>query len=472
MAGVYDSLIHKSTLLSDKVNQGSNPYEGQSFGDRWKDIQRKNLMSGSTAAMPGLAESIAHFESTYGLDASKFYDPKKMFKISMEDFTNPLNLREMNEFDRASFFDPLNLGGNSDYKRASEKIDAQGQQALDIGQQWKNELGENYSPWMGSGLQSLYAGLQTAPELLNQSLPSNMNSAQSMQGYMNNLQRFNNQQVIPEAMQVTKPTGPDYAAARESSLYGQLQDQSQRQIANSSALQGGSVRGGNAALQNAQAARSNLMNTADTLYQQDVNNYQRAMANNQNRNQLLTNQYSNNLGLQQKMNELKQNQYATNMDRYQSQQDNLMRYIDQMNKYGNMGLGSLSQYSNYGSQAIGSQLGTLSGLANAQANASAAKQQGTSNAIGAGAGFIGGLASMFSDPALKENMQPTGDHTREGFAVYHWYWKPEAFPIGQKLGLDLRGFDMGVNAREVQAKRPDLVTTIDGYLAVNYGGLL
>lgn len=73
------------------------------------------------------------------------------------------------------------------------------------------------------------------------------------------------------------------------------------------------------------------------------------------------------------------------------------------------------------------------------------------------------VASWFSDIALKENIQKIGE--RNGHNWYRWDWNDKAAKLG------LTGSGQGVIAQEVEVTRPDLVTTLRGYKAVNYGGL-
>jgi hypothetical protein len=378
-------------------------------------------------------------------------------------------LKSMNRWDRANLFDPFDLAGNQNYKKATNDINKQGQKALDIGNEWQGELAGNYTPWMMAGLGSLAQGMGKSGELLNQPLPEQLNTQQNLQGYQNTLNNYLQNQNIPEYMDVNQPTGPDYAAARQSSLYGQMQDQAGRQITNNAAMSGASARGGNTNLNMANAARGNLTKAADTMYQQDVNAYNKAQANNQLRNQMLSQRYTNQMGLQNMKNQMGQNQYINNMERYEQQQNNLKNYINMMNQYAKMGNSGLSQYGGYGGKAVGSQLGTLSGLANAKASANASQQVGNSNAVGAVGSIV---SSFFSDPRLKSEMQKTGAKTDKGFDIYLWKWRKKAFELAKKYGMPLSdGWDIGVNALEVEKTHPELITIIEGFKAVNYGGV-
>ena len=69
------------------------------------------------------------------------------------------------------------------------------------------------------------------------------------------------------------------------------------------------------------------------------------------------------------------------------------------------------------------------------------------------------MAMTPSDIRLKENIQDTGEKTKDGIHIveFNYIWGGERF--------------RGVIVNEVEKVRPDLVSTINGYLAVNYGGL-
>lgn len=69
----------------------------------------------------------------------------------------------------------------------------------------------------------------------------------------------------------------------------------------------------------------------------------------------------------------------------------------------------------------------------------------------------------FSDDRLKESIQKVGE--RFGFNWYTWTWNETAETLG------LIGQSEGVIAQEVEQIRPDLVVEVNGYKAVNYGGL-
>ena len=137
-------------------------------------------------------------------------------------------------------------------------------------------------------------------------------------------------------------------------------------------------------------------------------------------------------------------------------------------------------------QSYQSELGGLGGLAGLQTNEAAiAQSMGNVGAI-RGQGIIGGAqgrnqanqaamsnlfglggagAMAFSDRRLKKNVVSVG--SENGFNLYTWDWNDDANKIG------LFGSDTGHMADEVEAKRPELVSTeaVTGYKQINYGAL-
>jgi len=71
----------------------------------------------------------------------------------------------------------------------------------------------------------------------------------------------------------------------------------------------------------------------------------------------------------------------------------------------------------------------------------------------------GGGTTVSSDIRLKENIEDTGEKTKDGIRIVDFNFKGES----QR--------HRGVIAQEVEKVRPDLVSEMNGYLAVNYGGL-
>ena len=75
--------------------------------------------------------------------------------------------------------------------------------------------------------------------------------------------------------------------------------------------------------------------------------------------------------------------------------------------------------------------------------------------------FGGGttIGAQWSDIRLKENIEDTGEKTKDGIRIVNFNYK----------GKDQRF--RGVIAQEVEKVRPELVKEINGYLTVNYGDL-
>jgi len=76
-----------------------------------------------------------------------------------------------------------------------------------------------------------------------------------------------------------------------------------------------------------------------------------------------------------------------------------------------------------------------------------------------------GLAGLFSDVRLKENIKPL-NRKLGGFDLYSWDWNDKAGELG------LSGNSVGVLAQEVEESRPDLVFYDGEYRKVNYGALI
>lgn len=82
-----------------------------------------------------------------------------------------------------------------------------------------------------------------------------------------------------------------------------------------------------------------------------------------------------------------------------------------------------------------------------------------------GAIATGGSIIAKSDRRLKTAIRKIGTLTN-GLGLYRWRWNDEAAEIG------LTGNASGVIAQEVQKILPQAVSTLDGYLAVDYGQVL
>lgn len=113
-------------------------------------------------------------------------------------------------------------------------------------------------------------------------------------------------------------------------------------------------------------------------------------------------------------------------------------------------------------------VGSWAGAGGTSTATGPAPQQGggfMNSLIGAGA-TIG--AAWLSDPRLKQNAFVTGVDEKTGLTIYEWEWNEEAM----KLPEELRNYNVGFMADEVQAKYPEFVTVGDhGYLMVDYVGL-
>lgn len=136
----------------------------------------------------------------------------------------------------------------------------------------------------------------------------------------------------------------------------------------------------------------------------------------------------------------------------------LTAYNDQVS--GLQGLAGLPSNAN---QIAASTAGIGQTLAQGQIAAAQAKQQGNQNMFNNAVGLAGLGAMVFSDLRLKDNVAKIG--TSNGFNIYSWSWNEKASELG------LYGDGVGVIAQEVEQTRPDLVVVINGYKAVNYGGL-
>ena len=125
--------------------------------------------------------------------------------------------------------------------------------------------------------------------------------------------------------------------------------------------------------------------------------------------------------------------------------------------------------------AYNAELQPIMGLAGLPSNANAIAQQ-TSNvgstlssgiigaeqarqdALGLGINTLGtGAALLWSDPRLKESIEPVG--ILKGYQIYKWVWNA----LASQLGLSGEGY--GVMAHEVPSKA---VTERQGYLMVDY----
>jgi len=113
---------------------------------------------------------------------------------------------------------------------------------------------------------------------------------------------------------------------------------------------------------------------------------------------------------------------------------------------GTLGQNYANQAGNWATQGANAQAAGTIGAANAQA-------QGTQNAIGTGLG----IWAAMSDPRLKRNIKRVGKVKEYATYLYQYLWSPQWY--------------IGVMADEVQKIKPEAVTEVGGYLAVNYGAL-
>lgn len=130
-------------------------------------------------------------------------------------------------------------------------------------------------------------------------------------------------------------------------------------------------------------------------------------------------------------------------------------------------IANLGQASAAGTGAAGLQTGAnianlLGQQGQAQANATLggaqAGMQGTQNLLNFGAT----LAAMFSDPRLKDDMQPVGKVA--DLTLYKWKWKPELETFAGEQTI-------GYNADEVAEKYPQHVREVNGFKAIDYDSL-
>jgi len=109
-------------------------------------------------------------------------------------------------------------------------------------------------------------------------------------------------------------------------------------------------------------------------------------------------------------------------------------------------------------------------LAAGQVGAANARSSGAQNILSLGGQIAGsslgksigsGIAGLFSDPLLKENVKSIG--TKNGFNIYSWDWNETA-----ENELGLKGSSEGVMANEVCKFMPEAVQYKDGFMQVNY----
>jgi len=145
----------------------------------------------------------------------------------------------------------------------------------------------------------------------------------------------------------------------------------------------------------------------------------------------------------------------------QNSQNVLMNLVNQVLQgrqgIAQAGQGATDAYTAAMQNIVAGQGATRGQIAGVDISGAAQKQNMLTGLVDAG---ISAYAA--SDRVLKKNTVKTGE--RNGLPWYSWDWNDIAKTIG------LTGSDEGHIAQEVQEVRPDLVTTQNGYLAVNYGG--
>jgi hypothetical protein len=95
------------------------------------------------------------------------------------------------------------------------------------------------------------------------------------------------------------------------------------------------------------------------------------------------------------------------------------------------------------------------GIGNANANATLAQNQANQNQWNALTGLGTAALSIFSDENLKENIEPVGK-LFDGTNIYRYNYVDSLTP------------HIGVMAQEIERDRPEAVTEIGGFKAVNY----
>jgi hypothetical protein len=101
----------------------------------------------------------------------------------------------------------------------------------------------------------------------------------------------------------------------------------------------------------------------------------------------------------------------------------------------------------------------------AQAIGGLAGQTGGGGGVGDFLGTAASMLGLFSDAFLKDNIKRIG--SLGDFGWYTWDWNDEA----KRIGADSQP-NYGVIAQEVQKVKPELVSVAQGYLTVDYRGLV
>lgn len=148
------------------------------------------------------------------------------------------------------------------------------------------------------------------------------------------------------------------------------------------------------------------------------------------------------------LNQLGQQQRADQMNQF-----NAYGAMSGQGMQGSQGLGS------FGGDTLSGMAGTMSGIGTGAMNSAAAQQQQGTGLLTAGVGLL----SMFSDIRLKDNINATGEKSKNDHEIYTWDWNDLA------EGLGLSGSGKGVIADKVELKDPKAITIDEsGYKKVDY----
>jgi hypothetical protein len=234
-----------------------------------------------------------------------------------------------------------------------------GQRVENATNRFENDINSLYGGWEKTGDQSRGMADLVSNQMFGMRTPE---AQLQNNGFIQQLMQQNQNRHIPQMANVSMPTGPDYQAARDSNMFRQMQDRTVNQARNNAALSGGSVRGGNTNLGIASGARSNLVNSANQLYQNDLANYNNAMAQNQLRNNMLGSQFGNQMNLQKLMNNNQLMNYQNQMGQYGLEQQKIRDYLTQLNSNANQGFGNLNTFGSLYQNTLNSKIGSLNSI--------------------------------------------------------------------------------------------------------------
>lgn len=145
---------------------------------------------------------------------------------------------------------------------------------------------------------------------------------------------------------------------------------------------------------------------------------------------------------------------------------NQASYFDanQMMGLGNTIEGKAQQYLNEPYNMLGWYQSMLGNPVMSSYNYGTGTSSGDSSSGGLGSALGSAALFGFSDIRLKENIEQIG--SMGGVGVYRWDWNDKA----QDMGMN--GEDVGFLAQEVEKSHPEYVGEMNGYKAINYGGLI